>query len=460
MSVSKYDITNGPITKQILMFFFPILLGTFFQQLYNTADALIVGNFVGTNALGAVGGSSAQIINLLIGLFVGISSGSAVLISQFYGAHDHQKIYATIQTSIVISIIGGILLMAFGWIFGKEMLLMMDTPQELMNYSLVYMNVYFAGTIPSLIYNMGSSIIRSMGDSKRPLYFLIVACLVNIVLDIVFVAFFGWEVFGAAFATIISQLISAILVIRALSNHFDAYSLNLKKLFVDKDILKNIFFIGVPTGINSVLYGLSNILIQTSINGFGAVIVASYTAYGKIDALFWMILSAFGVAIMTFVGQNFGANKIDRIKKGVNITLGLSLATTLIISAILLIGGRYIYALFTQDQQVITIGMQILRQLVPYYIAYICIEIYSGAIRATGDTILPTIITGLGVVGVRVVWLLFLQHDTISEVLLVYPISWISTSIIYIIYYHQGSWLKRRLKKRDMLLNTKENENA
>lgn len=455
MSISRHDITNGPIAKQILTFFFPILLGTFFQQLYNTADALIVGNYVGTNALGAVGGSSAQIISLLIGLFVGISTGSAVLISQFYGAHDHEKVYATIQTSMVISLAGGVVLMIIGWLFSEQMLRMMNTPEELMIFSKTYLNVYFAGTIPSLIYNMGSGIIRSMGDSKRPLYFLVAACLINIVLDVLFVMAFNWHVFGAALATIISQMVSALLVIYALSNHYDAYSLNMRKLFVDKDVIKNIIFIGVPTGINSVLYSLSNILIQTSINGFGAITVAAYTAYGKIDVIYWMMISAFGVAIMTFVGQNFGANKLERIKKGVHITLGLALGATLIIAGVLLFGGNYIFALFTKDQEVIRIGMEILQQLVPYYIAYICIEIYSGAVRATGDTVLPTIITGLGVVGVRVVWLMFFTHVTVSEVLLVYPISWISTSIIYIFYYYQGSWLKRQIKKRDKILHNK-----
>ncbi|MCI5774290.1 MAG: MATE family efflux transporter [Erysipelotrichaceae bacterium] len=453
MSSGKYDITNGPIVKQILMFFFPILLGTFFQQLYNTADALIVGNYVGTLALGAVGGSSAQIINLLIGLFVGISTGSAVLISQFYGAHDGEKVYKTIQTSMVISIVGGIILMIVGIVFSKQMLEMMNTPQELMAFSQTYLNVYFLGTIPSLIYNMGSGIIRSMGDSKRPLYFLIVACLVNIMLDVVFVVFFNMQVLGAALATIISQFISAVLVIYALSSRYDAYSLNMKKLFIDNEIIKNIIYIGVPTGVNSVFYSLSNILIQTSINGFGAITVAAYTAYGKIDVIYWMTISAFGVAIMTFVGQNFGANKLDRIKKGVHATMGLALVATLIITSILLLGGNFIFELFTKDQEVIRIGMDILRQLVPYYIAFICIEIYSGAVRATGDTIIPTIITSLGVVGVRIVWLLMFTHQSVADVLLVYPISWISTSIIYIGYYYHGGWLKRQLVKRDKMLN-------
>ncbi len=282
---------------------------------------------------------------------------------------------------------------------------------------------------------------------------MVAACLINIVLDVVFVMFFDWQVFGAALATIISQLVSALLVIYALSNHYDAYSLNMRKLFIAKDVIKNIIFIGVPTGINSVLYSLSNILIQTSINGFGAIMVAAYTAYGKIDVIYWMMISAFGVAIMTFVGQNFGANKLERIKKGVHITLGLALGATLVIASVLLFGGNYIFALFTQDQEVIRIGMAILQQLVPYYIAYICIEIYSGAVRATGDTVLPTIITGLGVVGVRVVWLMFFTHTSVSEVLLVYPFSWISTSIIYIFYYYQGSWLKRQIKKRDMIMH-------
>lgn len=452
---TKFDITNGSITKAILMFFFPILLGTFFQQLYNTADALIVGNFVGTNALGAVGGSSAQIISLLVGLFVGISSGSSVLISQFYGAHNGESVYKTIQTSMVISIIGGLLLMGIGIVFSENMLIMMNTPIEILADSKLYLTVYFLGTIPSLIYNMGSSIIRSMGDSKRPLYFLIAACIVNIILDILFVAIMNWQVFGAALATVLSQVVSAVLVIYSLSNHYDAYSLNLKKLFIDKSILKDIIYIGVPTGINSVLYSLSNILIQTSINSFGAITVAAYTAYGKIDAIFWMTISAFGVAIMTFVGQNFGANKIDRIKKGVHITLGLSLIATLMISGVLLVSGDMIYRLFTSDTQVIEVGMLILKQLVPYYLSFIFIEVLSGAVRATGDTILPTIITSLGVVGVRVLWLVCFTHTTITEVLYVYPLSWVSTSIIYIIYYYRFGWLKRQLKKRGKLIESK-----
>ncbi len=445
-NLKKNSIIDGVIWKQLLIFFFPILFGTFFQQLYNTADAIIVGNFVGKEALGAVGGSTATIINLLVGLFVGLSTGASVVIAQYYGAYDSNKLKKAVSTSIVVAIVGGFILMIIGFFSSSSILEMMNTPTELFDYSLVYMQVYFIGIIPSLIYNMGSGILRSVGDVKRPLYFLIVACVVNIVLDVVFVVFFKWAVFGVALATIISQCVSAILVIYALSNKDEPYYFQIKKLNCDNDILKRIIIIGVPAGVQSVLYALSNILIQTYINGFGTDTVAAYTAYGKIDAFFWMGMGAFGIAISTFVGQNFGAKKYDRMKKSVWVCLGMAYCFTIILSITLLIFGPKIFLLFTNDLNVLKIGSDILHQLVPIYVTFVAIEILSCATRATGDAFIPTIMTALGVVGIRVLWLVCVNHETVNSVLQCFPISWTITSLIFFVYYLHGGWFKRRVK--------------
>lgn len=439
------QITEGVIWKQLLYFFFPILFGTFFQQLYNTTDAVIVGNFVGKEALAAVGGPAATLINLLIGFFTGLSSGATVIISQYYGAGKQDDVRKTVHTAVALSIAGGAVIMALGLLFSGAALQAMNTPDDILGLSVVYMRVYFLGVIPSLIYNMGSGILRAVGDSKRPLYFLILSCIANIILDILFVTVLKMGVVGVAVATALSQVISALMVIITLMRTDDSYRLFIKEIRFSPVLLHNIIRIGLPAGIQSTMYSASNLIIQSSINAFGTDTIAAWTAYGKVDGIFWMIMGAYGVSITTFAGQNFGAGKYDRIRKSVRICMGMAAFTSLLLSSIVLAGGRIFFRLFTDDPNVVSIGLGMMKVISPSYVTYICIEILGGTARGCGDAIPPMLLTCVGICVLRVVWILVVVplRPEISTVAFSYPLTWSVTSAFFIIYYIKGSWLKR-----------------
>lgn len=444
-AAASNQITEGVIWKQLLLFFFPILFGTFFQQLYNTTDAVIVGNFVGKEALAAVGGPSATIINLLVGFFVGLSSGATVIISQYYGAEDKNRVSEAVHTAIALAIAGGAVMTVIGIAVSGFSLSAMNTPADILGPSLTYMRIYFLGTIPSMIYNMGSGILRAVGDSKRPLYFLIASCFINIVLDLFFVVVLQMGVAGAAIATILSQTLSALMTVVALMRASDSYRLILTRIRFHKVHLFNIVKIGLPAGLQSAMYSISNLLIQSSINSFGTDTVAAWTAYGKIDGLFWMIMSAYGVSITTFAGQNFGAGKYERVKKSVRVCLGLAAFTSVLLSFIVVTFGGTILLLFTRDAQVISICEGIIRLVAPTYITYICIEILSGTCRGCGDSFIPMILTCFGVCVLRIVWIFVavpLRND-ISTVVFSYPLTWAITSILFVIYYKKGRWMQK-----------------
>lgn len=446
---SKNAITEGVIWKQLLVFFFPILLGTFFQQLYNTVDAIVVGKFVGKEALAAVGGATGTLINLLVGFFVGLSSGATVIISQYYGAKKDADTSRAVHTAIAMGIVGGAVFMIGGILFSSAALRAMGTPEAIMEYAQTYIRVYFIGMIPNLIYNIGSGILRAIGDSRRPLYFLIVCCLVNLVLDLLLVMVFQLGVLGVALATLISQIISGTLVVMALMKTDQSYQLILKEVRFTFSILKRIVKIGLPAGLQSVMYSASNIIIQSTINSFGTDTIAAWTAYGKIDGIFWMVMGAFGVAITTFSGQNFGAGKYDRIRKSVKICLCMALSTAIFMSLVLFFGGQFIYRLFTDETAVLEKGMEILRLLVPFYFTYVCIEVLSGAVRGAGDALIPMLMTCVGVCLLRIVWILVAVpiYPDVKTVVFSYPVTWSVTSILFIIYYLHGGWLRRRIEK-------------
>lgn len=442
-------ITEGVIWKQLLAFFFPILLGTFFQQLYNTVDAIIVGNFVSTQALAAVGGATGTIINLLVGFFVGLSAGATVIISQYYGARRAKETMQAVHTSVAMGIAGGLIFMVLGMAISPWALRMMGTPEDVMEYAVTYIEIYFGGMVFNLVYNMGSGILRAVGDSKRPLYFLILCTVLNLVLDLLFVPVFQWGVAGVGIATIVSQAISAILIIIVLMRSNDVYKVYLKEIRLDLHILRNIIQIGLPAGLQSVMYNISNVLIQSTINTFGTNTVAAWTAYGKIDGLFWMIMGAFGTSITTFSGQNFGAQKYHRIRKSVRICTAMAMGTAIFMSTVLYFWGSYVYQLFTSDAEVIQIGVVVLHTMVPFYFTYVCIEILSGAMRGTGDSLVPMIITCLGICVLRVVWIAVAvpKWHFVETVVFSYPITWAITSILFIIYYLQGGWLRKRIQR-------------
>lgn len=443
------NITEGVIWKQLLVFFFPILFGTFFQQLYNTVDAIIVGNFVGKEALAAVGGTTGTLVNLLVNLFVGVSSGATVVISQYFGAQRYDDVRKAVSTSVALALYAGVAMTAIGLVISPWALRAMDTPPEIMDYALTYLRIYFLGMIASFLYNIGSGILRAIGDTRRPLYFLIVACLTNIVLDLLFVVVFQWKVMGVAIATVLSQVVSAALVVSTLLRTDGPYHLDYKHIRITPAILKDIVRIGLPAGIQSDMYTFSNILIQTRINLFGTNTIAAWTAFGKIDSFFWMIMSAYGVAITAFVGQNFGAQKYERVRKSVRVCLQMSFGTAIFFSFLLCLCNGPLYRLFTQDAEVIAIGSQMVWYMIPFYATYVCVEILSGAIRGTGDAILPMILTVMGVCVLRIAWVLvFLPlRPELTTILVSYPITWSATSLLFILYYFFGGWMKRRIDK-------------
>ena len=442
--IQENGITEGVIWKQLLLFFFPLLLGTFFQQLYNTVDAVIVGRFVGKEALAAVGGAAAMIVNLFVGFFTGVSTGATVTISQFYGGGAKKQVREAIHTAIALSAAAGVAIMAAGLVCAPAALRWMNTPPETMADSIIYIRVYFCGMVGNLVYNMGAGILRAMGDSKRPLYFLIASCLVNIVLDIFFVIALGMGVLGVALATILSQLFSAALVCISLSRLEEEIRMRFKEIWFHGWVVKRILAIGLPAGAQTLTYSLSNMIVQADVNYFGTSTVAAWTAYSKVDAVFWMVVSSFGVSVTTFVGQNYGAGYFSRVRKGVRQCLLMTAATSLVITVILLPGGKYLLGLFTKDQEVLTIGMEMIRFLAPFYITYVCVEIFSGALRGMGDALIPMLLSFGGICILRSGWLLAAVPvwNHMKTVMFSYPLTWVTTSVLFAVYY--SYYVKKR----------------
>lgn len=428
----------------MLRFFLPILFGTLFQQLYNTVDAVIVGRFVGKEALAAVGGSSASIINLLVGFFVGLSNGVTVIIAQSYGARNRENIRLAVHTGMALAIAGGAVLTVTGIALSGTALGWMDTPADVFSHSQAYLVICFAGMIPNLIYNIGSGILRAVGDSRRPLYFLIATCIVNIVLDLLFVRFLHMGVAGAALATVLSQTVSAWLVLLVLTRTQDVYRLDLRSIRFHGPTLRRTIRIGVPSGIQSAMYAISNLLIQASVNSFGTDTMAAWTAFQKIDALNWMGSGAFGIAVSTFAGQSYGAGNYARMKKTVRCGAVMNLLYAGSLSVAMLLGGRYALRLFLDDEAVIVYGVTMIRFIASGYILFIPIELLSAVCRSAGDTLRPTLMTAAGICGLRVAWIFtVLARRHSREVLFAcYPISWIVTSLFFIVYYFRGKWLR------------------
>ncbi len=433
----KNQITEGVIWKQLLIFFFPIMVGTLFQQLYNTVDAIIVGRFVGKQALASVGGSAAVLTNFVIGFFTGLSAGATVIISQFYGAKNLKQLSKGLHTAYAFSITVSLLISVIGWFSTPALLHLLKTPADVIPDSILYLRIYFLGMIFTLTYNMGSSIMRAIGDSRRPLIYLIICCGINIVLDILFVIVFHMGIAGAAIATVISQGASAILVTRSLMKSYGILKLELRSIRFHGALLKSELKIGLPGGIQSFGYSISNIIIQAVINDFGTDTAAAWAAYGKLDAIFWTVCGSFGIAITTFAGQNYGARKFNRVKKSVRVCLGMALGVCGSLIVFLMVFCRPLYHIFTTDYAVVDIGVYMLRLITPSYVIFIFVEIFSGALRGIGDVLIPSTITLGGVLLVRLTWILFVTPMTgeLSTLLYSYPLAWGATALLLIPYY-------------------------
>lgn len=433
----KAELTEGSIGKALLKFFFPIMFGTFFQQLYNTVDAIIVGRFVGSNALAAVGGSAGMIVNLIVGFFVGLTAGASVIVSQFFGSGDREKVSKSMHTIYAFSIAGSVVISVVGYFLAPELLKMMSTPADIYEDSILYLRVFLLGIVFMFIYNTGSALLRAIGDSKRPLIYLIVCCFVNIVLDILFVAVFQMGVFGAALATIIALAISSVLVTKALANSKELCDFSIREIRIDWSMLKRQIYIGLPGGIQTSMYSLSNMILQVAVNKLGTDAAAAWTTLAKMDAIYWMVGGSLGTALTTVVGQNFGAGKVDRVKKSVNIGLGLYYALSGAIVIILMTFQRPLFAIFTDNQVVIDIAVSAFSIMAPFYLLFSFIEIYSCALRGMGDVLIPMIMTMTGVCGFRVLWSIFIVPISPSMELISwsYPVSWVVTSACFIVYY-------------------------
>lgn len=447
---ARQQITEGVIWKQLLIFFFPILMGTFFQQMYNTVDTIIVGRLVGTEALAAVG-ATGPLVSMVNGFFIGVSSGATVVLSQAYGAGDRKGVSDSIHTGVALSLVLGVMLTAIGICLGGRVMGWMGTPENCMADATTYLRIYFAGSIGTVVYNMGAGILRAMGDSKRPMLFLLVTCILNVVLDLLFVAVLHMGVAGAALATVLSQMISAVLPIVVLLRQKED-RLELRKLRIERSLLGRILRIGIPAGLQFVTFDFSNVLIQSGINSFGDTTMAAWTAYGKTDALVWMISGAFGVSITTFVGQNFGAQKYSRIRQGAWTCLAMSIAMVGALNVTLLLFRSQILGIYTDNPEVIAVGSMVMLSIMPYEFLFMPIEVFAGTMRGVGNSLMPTLITGSCVCLFRVVWLMTaVRHwHSLKTLTLSYPLSWALAAAVFLVVYFKGNWLRRRIAQCGM----------
>ena len=447
---ARQQITEGVIWKQLLIFFFPILMGTFFQQMYNTVDTIIVGRLVGTEALAAVG-ATGPLVSMVNGFFIGVSSGATVVLSQAYGAGDRKGVSDSIHTGVALSLLLGVMLTAIGICLGGRVMGWMGTPENCMADATTYLRIYFAGSIGTVVYNMGAGILRAMGDSKRPMLFLMVTCILNVVLDLLFVAVLHMGVAGAALATVLSQMISAVLPIVVLLRQKED-RLELRKLRIECSLLGRILRIGIPAGLQFVTFDFSNILIQSGVNSFGDITMAAWTAHGKTDALTWMVTGAFGVSITTFVGQNFGAQKYSRIRKGTWTCLAMGVVMVAALDALLLAFRTPILGIYTDNPEVIAVGGMVMLSIMPYEFLFMPIEVFAGTMRGVGNSLMPTLITGSCVCLFRVVWLMTaVRHwHSLKTLTLSYPLSWALAAAVFLVVYFKGNWLRRRITQCGM----------
>ena len=448
---SNRQITEGVIWKQILLFFFPILLGSFFQQLYNTVDTIIVGRALGTEALASVGASS-PIINLVYGFCIGIASGATVILSQAYGAGDRDRVQKTLHTGLALALTLGVAIAVAGILFAPQVLSLIGTPENCMEDATIYCRIYFGGAIASMVYNMGAGILRAMGDSRRPMIFLMVCCFINILADLLFVYVFQMGIAGAALATIFAQSISAVLVLFVLMKLPGEGKLELKQIRFHKNLLLSMLRIGVPAGIQLMMFDFSNLIVQSSINSFGDATVAAWIAYGKTDAWTWQISGALGVSVTTFVGQNFGAQKYDRVRRSVWVCMGLGMAMLGALSVLEFTCREFLLGIFTTDPEVIRIGSEMMVCIVLWNAIFIPIEVFAGTMRGTGYALPPTLIMCVSVCLFRIlwIWLAVERWHTVGVLCLAYPISWVLCVLTFFAFYLKGDWLQGRIKALGM----------
>lgn len=437
------SMTEGVIWKQVLLFSLPLLIGNVFQQLYNTVDSYVVGNYVGHEALAAVGASN-PLINLIIGLFMGISTGAGILIARYYGGEKYEEVESSIHTFIAFSIIVGVFLTIFGLIFSPHLLRWLKTPEEIMPQATIYLRVYFWGVLFLVIYNSGAGILRAVGNSRNPLIYLAISSVINVSLDLIFVIVFDMGILGVAVATFIAQLVSAILVILHLMHTDDVYKLILKNIRIDFRMLEGIVRMGVPTGIQQTVVSFSNVLVQSYVNSFGANAIAAFSAADKFNAFLAMPTNSLSLTITTFTGQNLGANKKERVQEGIKKTVLMGVIAVVMLGIPTFLFAEQLISIFSKSPEVIAYGARQLRIVVPFYTFLAVNAILSGALRGSGLTMVPMFIMIFSFTILRQVFLYLAMriNRSMDMVFWSYSVTWFASMMFTLIYYRKSKWLE------------------
>lgn len=437
-------MTEGVIWKEILLFSIPLLLGNLFQQLYNAVDSVVVGNYIGAQALAAVG-SSAPVINLLVSFFMGLAVGAGVIISRYFGARKKEELHIAVHTSLALTFAAGLVMTLIGVLISPYVLQWVGTPSDVMESSVLYLRIYFLGILSVMVYNMGSGILRAVGDSRNPLYFLIVSSVTNIILDMLFVIVFHMGIAGVGWATLIAQTISAVLTMLLLMRTKEEYQVKLKHIRFHKHMLYEIVRLGLPSGMQNAIVSFSNVIVQSNINAFGSLAMAGCGSYTKIDGFAILPVMSYSMALTTFTGQNMGAKKYDRVKQGAKTGILMSVITIVCISALLLMLGPKVLAIFSSDPTVINYGLYMMHVLAPGYIFLAISHAFNGIIRGAGITTVPMIVMVTCWCGLRMAWILTsvpLFHD-IGVVFMGWPLTWIASALWLFLYYRKGKWMTR-----------------
>lgn len=436
-------MTSGSIWKHMTYFALPLMLGNLFQQLYNTVDSLIVGNFLGSSALAAVS-SSGSLIFMLIGFVSGISSGAGVIVSQLFGAEDHKNINKTVHTTVAFGLITGLLMTIVGVALSPKILMLMGTPESVMRESIIYLQIYFIGSLGFVMYNIFVGILQAVGDSRHPLYYIIISSLINLVLDVVFIQFFHTGVAGAALATLISQAFSAVLCFIQLLRTTESYRLQIKKIRLDRNILRQIIVIGLPSGIQNSIIAFANVVVQSHVNNFGEMAMAGYGAYTKIEGFGFLPINSFTMAMTTFIGQNLGASQYERTRKGARFGILVTMFLAELIGIFIFLFAPQLIAAFDSAPEVVKFGVEKARTGALFYFLLAYSHSIASILRGAGKTVVPMIIMMLSWCVVRVLFLSVTVPLTqsIYMVYLVYPLTWALSSIIFLLYYRKAKWIK------------------
>lgn len=436
MSTKVVSMTEGKIWKKLLLFSIPLMMGSFFQQLYNTADSIIVGNYVGKEALAAIG-TTDNLINTFIGFFMGLSTGAGIIISQYFGAKDEKNVQIAVNTTIGLTFVMSVICTVCALGFRTQMLKLMNTPAEVFVQADAYLRIYFLGVTGLLFYNMGAGILRAVGDSRRPLYFLIFSAVLNIVLDLIFVAGFSLGVEGAAYATVISQGASAVLVMIVLSRERASYRVVWNRIRLNPEMIGKIVRVGLPMALQSAVVSFSNVFVQSYINHFGAAAMAGWSAYGKVDKFCLLPIQSLSLGLMTFVGQNYGAKRYDRIRKGIR--TGLTMCFGIAICMIILINlfAESLVSMFIQSPDVVKFGTLFIHIEMPFYLALCVNSVYDSTLRGIGMTKGPMLIMMTNSILFRQIYLFVVSRvsESMIPIVLGYPLGWILCSVMLVLYY-------------------------